>query len=171
MNKDNIEIRPSPEHRSGDGNDSVYEDYGNVYEEYETVDVEELNVDLREVSEENGNGRDEERYEEYDGDYEPYRPKESESNFPKLTNKKISAIILVVVITGIIVGLSVHFTSLHPPPDNSTVSTISSTIQTTISNITTPTMTAMKPPETVWDTSGKRFKISFGHSFCRDILY
>ena len=155
INIDITEMRPSSELRSGDGSDSVYEEYGNVYEEYGAVGIDELNVDVREISEENENERNDDEYEEYDGEYEQYRASEPESAGPRITKKKMWAIFLVVIIAGLVVGLSVHFTK---PPDNLQLPVILSAN----SNITTPTTITAIANETVFDTSGKQLSMFTG---------
>ena len=116
-------MRPSPELRSGDGSDSVYEEYG-------AVDIDELNVDVREISEENENDDDE--YEEYDREYEQYRTSESESAAPRFTKKKMWAIFLVVIIAGLVDGLPIHFTKTRISTNSTTTAV---TIMTTESPI------------------------------------
>jgi len=148
-------MRPSSQIQSGDGSDSVYEEYGNVYAEYGAVGIDELSVDVREVSDENETERNDDEYEGYDGQYEQYRASESESAAPRLTKKKMWAIFLVVIIAGLVVGLSVHFTK---PPDNLQLPIISSTI----SNITTPTTITPLANETVFETSGKQLSMFTG---------
>ena len=138
-------MRPSPEHRSGDESDSVYEEYG-------AVDIDELNVDVREISDENETERNDDEYEDYDGKYEQYRASESESAAPRLSKKKIWAIFLVVFIAGLVVGLSVHFTQ---PTDNLQLPVILSAN----SNITTPTTITAIANETVFDTPGKQLSM------------
>ena len=152
MNMDNTEMRPSSELQFGDGNDSVYEEYGNVYDEYGAVDIEQLNVDVREILDENANESGEEEYEAYDGDYEPYRPIESQSTDPEITKKKMLTIFLVLGTVGLVIGLSVHFTE---SPENLQLPIISSTI----SNMNPTTTIRSMANEFVCDSSGKEMSI------------
>ena len=152
INMDNIEIRPSSELQSGDENDLVYEEYGNVYEEYEAIDIEQLNVDVREISDENAIERDDEEYEAYDGNYEPYRPIESRSTYPIITKKKMLTIFLVLGTVGLVIGLCVHFTE---SPENLQLPIISSTI----SNMNPTTTIRSMANEFVCDSSGKEMSI------------
>ena len=119
------------------------------------------NIEMREISEEIGNETDEEEYKAYDRDnliiYEPYRHIESHVIDPTIAKKKMCAIFLVVAIAGLAVGLAVHF--MKPP--------FPSTIQSTISSITTPTTITTKPHETGCDTPGKFFT---SLSFSPDIV-
>ena len=152
INMNNIEMRPSSKLRSGDGGNSFYEEYG-------AVDIDEFKVDVREISEENGNETDKEEYEAYDRDnliiYEPYRHIESHAIGPSITKKKDCAIFLVVAISGLAVGLAVHFTK---PP-------FPSAMQSTISSMTTPTTIKTEPHETGCDTPGKFFSIPQAYPF------
>ena len=110
---------------------------------YENENGEAVNVVLEDIIAENQNGIEEEVYDEYDGDYQEYRPRyavysnSSESIIQKLLKKKLIVILIVLVVctVGIAVGLSVHFTKVPPTPKVKSTKTLSRT--TTVSTIET----------------------------------
>ena len=121
----------------------IIEEHGNVTEAEEVN--EENDEDYEEYMPQNQNMRvvqthenaiEEEVYEEYDGDYQEYMPRYATySNKPKSITQKILSkkllvilVLLVVCTVGIVVGLSVHFTT---PTPTTTVDTTSSRSITT----------------------------------------
>ena len=111
--------------------------YDAVYEkdnaEFETVNA----VQGVNVVEENENAIQEEVYEEYDGDYQEYRPryatysKQSDSIIQKMLKKKMLVILVLLIVctVGLAIGLSVHFTQ---PPTTTVPSTITISRTTTV---------------------------------------
>ena len=128
--------------------DGEYENYGqeNVYENYVENDQ-----DGRTGS--NASSTQNDVYENYDADYEAYRPrygsytKNTTSNrqiiMKRIARKKCLIIMVVslVFIGGIIVGLSVHFTATSPSPSTALPSDFS--IMTSIAPAVNSTLTSM----------------------------
>ena len=108
----------------------VYEEYDGDYEEYMP-----RNQNMR-VVQTHENAIEEEVYEEYDGDYQEYMSRnatysnKSKSITQKFLMKKILVILVLLIVctVGIVVGLSVHFTT---PTPTTTVDTTSSRSITT----------------------------------------
>ena len=112
--------------------------YDAVFEEDDN-DHEAVNVAQGDTVIENENEFQEEVYEAYDGDYQEYMPRyatyanKSGSIIQKFSKKKILAILVLLVVctVGVVVGLSIHFTSVSPPTTVSSTTTVSRT--TTVS--------------------------------------
>ena len=128
-----LEIVPSSENRFERNARTTFDA---VYDTYNTEN-EAVNIAQGNIAAENENTIDEEVYEDYDGDYQEYRPQyatnsnKSESIMQKfLKNKMIAISVLLIVCTiGIAVGLTcVHFTQS---------STIAVASNTTVSRTTT----------------------------------
>ena len=113
--------------------EEVYEEYDGDYEEYMP-----RNKNMR-VVQTHENAIEEEVYEEYDGGYQENMPRyatysnKTKSITQKFLKKKILAI-LVLLVAGMVVGLSVHFTQ---PPTTTVPSTTTVSRTTTVSPIET----------------------------------
>ena len=118
-----------------------------IYEEYDGDNEEHMprNKNMR-VVQTHENAIEEEVYEEYDGDYQEYMPRyttysnKTKSITPKFLTKQIlvSLVLWVVCTVGIVVGLSVHFTSIMTM---TVTNTTTSTMPTPTTFITTTPMT------------------------------
>ena len=139
MSIGDMEMGPSSEIRNEETSDTVYEEYGNVYDEYGAISVGQVNVDV---------GENEDRNEI---DYQEYRFSDSGSNVTKMKSKKIwLLVILAIAIAGLVVGLSVHF---KEPPLPST--TTAPTDPIIIKSPATHTLSTAP----VFDFSGMRFPV------------
>ena len=128
----------------------IYEEYDGEYEQYEEKNVEKDTEVREKVSNESMNQGKEEVYEEYDGNYEAYNPKyakylkvpntQRQVVCRKFTKKKwvILLVIALLAISGIAVGLSVHFTSPSPESTASFKEELITT--TTVVSMTTATI-------------------------------
>ena len=102
---------------------------------YEKENSEAVNIAQGDIIGENQNGIEEEVYDEYDGDYQEYTPRyavysnKSGPIIQKFLKKKLVVMLVVLLVcsVGIVVGLSVHFTSPLPTTTLPPIETASAT--------------------------------------------